>query len=302
MSTLSRPIAAAIVLVLLAAHGSSAQLEHLPYMLRFNNGQDVQPVFEGWSRNADGSFQMHFGYLNRNYVEELSIPVGPDNGFNEGQVDRGQPSYFYPRVNRRVFSVMVPKDWGSKKELIWTITLRGKTNKAVAWLQPEWEIDPENSGRAPTVSKNMPPTITLDKTATVTLSNTLTLTPTITDDGLPTPNQNRAPRRAAVGQETPPILQPSPFSVEAAPTNVPDVQLNARGQKIVPPAPPGLSVSYLIWRAPATVTFAPYRAQPKDGKASTVLTFTKPGTYVLRARATDRALTTTAEITVTVRE
>ena len=33
---------------------------------KYNSGQDIQPVFEGWSQNADGSFAMHFGYLNRN--------------------------------------------------------------------------------------------------------------------------------------------------------------------------------------------------------------------------------------------
>jgi hypothetical protein len=38
----------------------------------------------------------------------------------------------------------------------------------------------------------------------------------------------------------------------------------------------------------------------KDGKAVTSATFTTPGVYVLKARATDRALTTDAEIAITV--
>ena len=37
---------------------------------RWNRGQNVQPVFEGWERNGDGSFNMLFGYLNRNYEEQ----------------------------------------------------------------------------------------------------------------------------------------------------------------------------------------------------------------------------------------
>jgi hypothetical protein len=301
MSKHSRWFAAVVaVLVLGVANQSSGQLEHLPYMLRFNDGQDVQPIFEGWSKTDDGGFRMHFGYLNRNYVEEPVVPVGPDNSFNEGQPDRGQPTYFYPRVTRRAFTVSVPKDWG-KKELIWTVTVHGKSNKAVAWLQPEWEIDPGNAGRAPAASANKAPTISAESPLTVTLPATLTLAPTVADDGLPKPDAKLAPRRAAVGQETPPILQPSPLSVDAPPVNVPDVQLNPRGQKIRPPAPPGLSVSYLIWRAPAVVAFEPYYAPAKDGKASTVATFTAPGTYVLRARATDRVLTTEAEVVVNVR-
>ena len=47
--------------------------------VQYARGQDVAPVFEGWERNPDGTFSMVFGYLNRNYEEELDIPVGPGN-------------------------------------------------------------------------------------------------------------------------------------------------------------------------------------------------------------------------------
>ena len=70
-------------------------------------GQDIQPVFEGWSRKPDGSFLMHFGYFNRNYVEQPSIPVGPNNSIEPGGPDRGQPTVFRPRTNRNLFSVPV---------------------------------------------------------------------------------------------------------------------------------------------------------------------------------------------------
>ena len=74
--------------------------------VRYARGQSVQPVFEGWSRNPDGSFAMWFGYLNRNYEERLNIPVGPDNGFN-GE-DMGQPEFFEPRRQQFAFKVDVP--------------------------------------------------------------------------------------------------------------------------------------------------------------------------------------------------
>src|SRR5215510_10924732 len=32
----------------------------------YASGQDVVAVFEGWERNPDGSFNMVFGYMNRN--------------------------------------------------------------------------------------------------------------------------------------------------------------------------------------------------------------------------------------------
>ena len=65
---------------------------------RFDAGQDVQPIYEGWIRNDDGSFTLHFGYLNRNYREQPSIPIGPNNFFSPETQDRGQPTYFYPRT------------------------------------------------------------------------------------------------------------------------------------------------------------------------------------------------------------
>lgn len=295
-------LAAGVVLVILGlAQRPSAQLEHLPYMLRFNVGQDVQPIFDGWSRNADGTFEMHFGYLNRNYVEEPSAPIGPNNTFNHGQADRGQPTYFYTRTNRKAFSTTVPASWNPKEELIWTVTVNGKTNRAVGWLQPEWEI-PAPKPAAAGESKNKPPTIVALNVPPTAMTGVVSLSVDVTDDGLPDPKEKRAPRKQAVGQETPPILQPSKFTTDLLPNNVPDFQLTQRGSKIRPQAPPGLSVSYMIWRAPATVEFEPYHAAVKDGKAVTSATFTTPGVYVLKARATDRALTTDKEITITVTE
>ena len=49
-----------------------------------------------------------FGYMNRNWEEELDVPVGPDNGFTVGDADQGQPTHFLPRRNRFVFRVPVP--------------------------------------------------------------------------------------------------------------------------------------------------------------------------------------------------
>ena len=42
-------------------------------------GADVIPIYEGWYRNPDGMLSLSFGYLNRNYDEEVDIPVGPAN-------------------------------------------------------------------------------------------------------------------------------------------------------------------------------------------------------------------------------
>jgi len=274
------------------------------YNLRYSSGQGVQPIFEGWSKNDDGTFQMHFGYVNRNYVEEVSVPLGPQNNIEPGGPDQGQPTYFYPRINRTKFSVKVPKDFG-KKELVWTLTMRGKTTKAVGWLQPEWEVNPTGtSGRVPPPSENKAPALSYQGTPQkVTLPASLTLVASVTDDGLPKPRSasggGEAGRKPAVGQETPPILQPSESTVEA-PINLPDLRLNLRGGRIGPRPPQGLSVGYTIWRGPAAIKFEPAFAVPKDGKATTTLTFTEPGEYVIRARAWDGALAKEEEIKITV--
>ena len=86
---------------------------------KFNSGQDVVPSYEGWLRNADGTFTMVFGYLNRNWKEEPVVPAGDDNKLEPGPVDGGQPTYFLPRRQPFIFRIVLPRDWGPK-ELVWT--------------------------------------------------------------------------------------------------------------------------------------------------------------------------------------
>src|SRR5690606_6803795 len=61
--------------------------------LTFNSGQSIAPAFEGWVRNDDGTFSLVFGYMNRNWEETPTIPVGEDNHFSPGPADRGQPTH-----------------------------------------------------------------------------------------------------------------------------------------------------------------------------------------------------------------
>jgi len=59
----------AVALACVVASDAQAQL-------KFDRGQNVAPVFEGWERNPDGTFNMVFGYMNRNYREMPHVPVG----------------------------------------------------------------------------------------------------------------------------------------------------------------------------------------------------------------------------------
>ncbi len=282
-------------LVAAAAIGSSSAQIQTEYTnnFKFNAGQSVQPVFEGWSRAADGRVSMHFGYLNRNWVERPHVPVGPDNQIEPGGPDWGQPTYFYNRTHRNLFTVNVPADWGRTQELVWTVTVNGKTERAVGWLQPEWEIDPvggaQQGGRTDEeYVRNAPPAITIAPVPAARRLSPVTLTTTVADDGLPIPRGRRKP---AVGQETPPTLRGG----TDAPVNVP---------ALAPPPsverPQGLSVSWIVWRGPADVAFDPAYAVPADGGTSTTARFARPGEYVLRATANDGSKVGHAQVPVMV--
>src|ERR1044071_3862114 len=84
----------------------------------FLRGQSVQPVYEGWEKNPDGTISMVFGYMNRNYQEEPFIPVGANNFFEPGPQDRGQPTHFDTRRQSFIFRVTLPANWGNK-DLTW---------------------------------------------------------------------------------------------------------------------------------------------------------------------------------------
>ena len=291
---------------------AAAQIEHLPYQLRYNSGQTVQPIFQGWSRNADGSFDMHFGYLNRNYIEELNVPIGADNFIDMAGVDQRQrqPTYFHARSNRDIFTVNVPADFGDR-EIVWSLNTQGKTLQAIGWLQSEWEIE-EYGGRAPDEEtlENHPPEITLSTAVSVQLSATLSLTAMVTDDGLPKPEaepteEEQRQKDAAARQPSqarPPMLTPPEDALEI-PVNVPQLSLTARGNKInARPPSDKLTVSYIVWRGRGNITTDPQFAEVENGSATTSITFSKSGEYELQVRAYDGGKSTYEFVTVNVRE
>jgi hypothetical protein len=252
------PLFSIVALALVcSAIPSSAQIQ-------YRSGVDVTPAFEGWARNPDGTFSLYFGYLNRNYEEELEIPVGPNNTVEPGG-DRGQPTHFYPRRQHFVLKVVVPKDWGLESKVVWTLTIRGKTNFAKGWLQPEWEINKlimmENFG-GDVDDDNEAPTVTGSPAQTVKLPAAASLTVTVQDDGRPKPKGKR--------------------NADAA---------------------EGLRIFWTQYRSPGPVAFDPSEASAENGKSltsTTKATFKVPGTYILRAIATDGSLETPYDITVTV--
>jgi len=255
--------------------------------MKFNSGQTVQPIFDGWSRNTDGTFTLHFGYLNRNHVEELHVPIGPENTVEPSGPDRGQPTYFYTRFNRRAFTVVVPRDFG-KKEVVWTVTTHGKSEQAVGILQADWEVDASSMRYVAENASNAAPTIDVAASATrVAPAGSVTLTATVKDDGLPRPAAST--RRSTDGV---PAFQHE--KSPGTPTNLPQLERPRRR------VDGRLSVTWIVWRGPAPVTFDPPIVGADKGPTTVTASFGAPGTYVLRAVASDRLATARADVAITV--
>jgi hypothetical protein len=273
--------------------GGEALEQADPQNYLFNTGQTVQPYFEGWSHNSDGSFEMHFGYLNRNYVDPVHVPVGSNNRFNSDPVDQGQPTFFYPRVNRRVFSVTVPETFG-EQEVVWSITIDTETNHAVGWLQAEWEINiapriglyaEETAGQL-----NQAPELIVRDVDTVTLPATLSLTALISDDGLPEPRQRNSGTSVVL-----PTFEPEGPTV---PTNVPQIQSSNR-LRPTRMTVENVSVIWTQWRgAPSEIQESLDEAQPDHATVS--VTFQTPGDYLFRIQASDGLETVTKDLSITV--
>lgn len=256
--------------------------------IRYVSGQNVQPVFEGWEPKGDGTYDLVFGYLNRNLGQDMTVPVGPENSIEPGGPDRGQPTYFYAGRQQFVFRVNVPRDFG-KNELAWTLTVRGQPQKAFGSLLPVWEIDRElivsrtvPAARLDTLNLNKPPTVAVDPIPPVTLPGVATLRALVTDDGLPGPQPPRPQRQA--GRGSAPIFLNAPLP--APPSSPPSV----------------LSLAWIQYRGPGKVTFDPSGYTPvKSGqKAVATARFSEPGTYELRASAHDSILETTQNVMVIV--
>jgi hypothetical protein len=295
-----------------------ADREPVAQQLTYSRGQNISPAYEGWEKNPDGSFNFLFGYMNRNWEEELDVPIGPDNNISPGEFDQGQPAHFLPRRNRFVFRVKVPKDFGTK-ELVWTLTVRGKTEKAYATLRQDYFVDDLvqaseqgalGAGTSnPTVRANKAPVLKVDGETqrTARVGEPVPLVAWATDDGVP---RSRRSVGAAFPADPPP-----PGTPPMNPAWRPPAQITVGSAT-------GLRLSWYVYRGSGNARFSPDQIKvwedtraganspwaprwtpppvPQDGKWVTEVTFDEPGIYVLRCLASDGAIGTDRDVTVTV--
>jgi hypothetical protein len=298
----------------------------------YSSGQSLSPAYEGWMPNSDGSFTMLFGYMNANWLEEFDVPVGPDNSIEPGGPDQGQPTHFYPRRNPFLFSIRVPKDFG-KKELIWTLTTHGRTEKAYASLKSDYQIDNQVistevggdfGSLRDELRTNIPPELRLEgeKRRSAKVGEPVMLVASAGDpDNLPARRDGRPQPGALTAQGATPA-PPAAAPARTAPAITP-AALYRPPSSIIPSSGPGLRLSWIVYRGKATaVAFTPEQMKtwtdtrayanspwsppyaipepPADGRWAVQASFAEPGTYVLRAVASDGSLFTYDEVTVTV--
>src|SRR6201984_2698018 len=148
-----------IVLCAVIGIGSPAlvRAQGLPAEPRHDSGQGVTAAFEGWFKNQDGSLNLLFGYYNRNQKQDLDVPVGPNNRIEPGGPDQGQPTHFQTGRQWGVFSIKLPKDFGTKK-LTWTIVANGLTSTITLHTKPEYIVEPFEDA----ANKNTPPVLKFD--------------------------------------------------------------------------------------------------------------------------------------------
>lgn len=316
-------VIAGILLTVLCAHSVFAQT--------YSKGRHVEPAFEGWRPNDDGTFSMMFGYMNENWEETPDMPVGENNNFSPGDMDQGQPTHFLPRRNRFTFEVAVPSDWG-ERELVWTLNVNGVERKAYATLRPDYLVDnmiiASETGSlgagtsSPESRANVAPVVTVqgDSIRAAAVGEALNLRAQIADDGLPKPTDLVEETRRFVELTEGGSLAAAFITAETIqkrrlitpPINVTVNKVN------------GLFYSWNKWRGPGDITFDPPQVKvwedtrtsanspwgalwlappiPEDGLYEVNAMFSEPGEYILWGRADDGGLYHDAWVTVNVSE
>ena len=230
-----------------------------------DSGSSVTGAYEGWFKNADGTYSLLLGYYNRNTAQELDIPVGPNNKIEPGGPDRGQPTHFLTGRRYGLFAVKVPSDFGTKK-ITWTLIANGKTTVIPAGLNVDYEISPWLE-----VMGNTPPVLRFEEKG-----------PSVQGpQGLNTTTKTT-------------VEKPLQLGVWASDDAKLSTTSGARPRNLGPPA----TVQWTKYRGPGTVTFANEKPLVEkvpgydpgaafSGKATTSAKFDQPGEYVLHVVVND---------------
>jgi hypothetical protein len=166
------------------------------------SNQPIYPVYDGFVKNADGSYTLSFAYFSHN-GETVTIAPGAPNAFAPTPGDRMQPTTFLPGHWRFQCVMVVPPDFDGKMK--WTVTYAGvTTGTSERMLQSNWNLYDKEGGdllaridvaKAPKgVCLNQPPVVRVlgvttnprtPPTLTVAVGEELNLFGSVHDEGLP---------------------------------------------------------------------------------------------------------------------
>jgi hypothetical protein len=265
----------AIAAALVASSAAVSAQALLPSVPPRQFGGSVTPVFEGWYDNADGTHTFLIGYFSRNTKAELDVPLGPNNRFEPGTLDMGQPTHFLPGRRYGMFTVTVPKDFPKTQKISWVLTVNGVTCTVPFYMSPDYNLSPfKASEESAGGGYNLPPLLKVGEQG-----------------------------QASVG----PIAQAARATSRTATAGVPlsldlwaddDARYSSGGSAPMRNPPPPVTAIVSKYRGPGTVTFSDARPafevlkggkpdQPYTGKAATTATFSEPGEYLLHVTAND---------------
>lgn len=263
-------------LVVLAGGALLSAQQLLPSTPPKTFGAGVTPAYEGWFDNPDGSHTFLAGYYSRNTQAAVDVPIGPNNHFEPGNPDMGQPTHFMPSRRYGMFSFTLPKEFKADQKIYWVLTVAGVTTKIPMYMSTDYNITPTKSSEEDSQGRyNSPPVLKFDMAGTMTFQAPLA---TI---------QKTVSRTATAGMPMKLDVWADDDALSSSGTNAP-----------MRNPPPPVTMLFSKYRGAGKVTFD--HAEPKlevtkggkpeepfSGKATTNVTFSEPGDYMLHVTAND---------------
>jgi hypothetical protein len=273
MGSAQRLLAGTSTALIVATALVSAQ--GLPTIPRQAFGGSVTPAYDGWYENQDGTRTYLMGYYSRNTSAEVDIPIGPNNHFEPGEPDRGQPTHFYPNRSFGMFSIKLPANIPASEKLWWVLTANGVTQRVPLNGAAEYTITPSKaSEESPGGKYNAPPILRFTEKGA----------------GVQAPVASMAtavPRTATVGQPMPLEMWVEDDGLYSTGSNAP------LGRE-----PKMIELKVGKYRGPGEVKVGEgldkmmtlkggKPSEPYAAKASTTLTFSEPGDYFVHVTVLD---------------
>jgi len=263
------------LLVIVAAGTLLAAQTQLPSTPQKQFGASVTPAFEGWYDNADGSHTFLIGYYSRNTVAEVDVPIGPNNHFEPGNPDMGQPTHFLPSRHYGMFTFTMPKEFGKNQKITWMLTVNGVTSAVPFHMSPDYNVTPlRSSEQGPDGGYNLPPSIRFLEKGSPYIGPIASMT-------------NLVSRTVLFGSSLPLDIWADDDARYSTGANAP---MNGSRQPVT------LTISK--YRGPGQVTLGEAKlkfetlkggkpGEPYAGKASTTVNFSEAGNYMLHVTAND---------------